>query len=301
MLTRYTQHNLTWVDLVSPTTAEVRQLMQEFGIEPSVAQELLIPSFSQKIQRRGDTLYLVLHFPALHGGRASQEVDFVIGKNFLITTRYESIDPLHVFAKAFEVDSILGRNHGSTHGGHLFVQMVRNLYRALVEESEILRRRLMDIEEQVFGGDERRMVIEISHAGRVVHDFRQSLLPHKEILIALEPMATRLFGQEFTYYLHELNSTYERVHATIQNLRESLNELRETNNSLLTTKQNEIMKVFTVLAFVTFPLSLLVSLVALPSRDNPILPMPYAFPIVVGTTLALAVGAFMYFKHKKWL
>ena len=38
MITRYAQRNLVWVDLVAPSAAEVRQVMQEFNLDPLVAE-----------------------------------------------------------------------------------------------------------------------------------------------------------------------------------------------------------------------------------------------------------------------
>jgi Mg2+ and Co2+ transporter CorA len=58
---------------------------------------------------------------------------------------------------------------------------------------------------------------------------------------------------KFCALLRALSNDYYRVHNHIMRETESLHELRETNNSLLTTKQNETMRIFTILAFLTFP------------------------------------------------
>lgn len=308
MLTRYAQHHLTWIDLVAPTPAEVRELMKEFDLDPLIAEELLVPSFKPKVERRGDAIYIILHFPALRVGaprggaaqRPEQEVDFIVGKHFLITTRYENIDPLHSFAKAFEVNAVLGRG-GATHGGHLFAAMTRNLYDALGLECDNVHRHLQDIEEHIFNGDERRMVLELSHTGRTIHDFRQALLPHKEMLESLEPTAGRLFGAEFSYYARELTGAYLRVERSLDNLYDSLQELRATNDSLLNTKQNEIMKTLTVLAFVFLPLSFIAGLFGMNTVSDPIIGSPGDFWILSGAMLVIAIGCFVYFKRKGWL
>src|SRR3989344_6189409 len=120
MLTRYGQKHAAWIALVAPTPAEVRSLMHEYGIDPLIAEELLVPSFKPKVERRGEIIYVILHFPVLRGlGRQEQEIDFVIGKNFLITARYGTVDPLLAFAQAFEVTTVLGRPLTHQHGGHL--------------------------------------------------------------------------------------------------------------------------------------------------------------------------------------
>lgn len=303
MLTRYVQRNLTWIDCVSPTPAEVRSLMHEFGIDPLIAEELALPSFKSKVERRGEIIYVILHFPTLRGAHQhpEQEVDFILGKHFLITTRYESVDPIHSFAKAFEVEAVLGRDSSRTHGGHLFVAMVENLYKALGDECDAVRRRLQTIEEYIFRGDERKMVAQLSQVGRVIHDFRQAITPHQEMLASLEPPATRMFGAEFSYHLHNLAGAYGRVSRMLENLRDSLGELRETNNSLLSTKQNEIMKTLTVLAFVFMPLTFMTGLFGMSTEYIPLMHDSNGFQIVLGGMLLVACGCFVYFRRKGWL
>jgi magnesium transporter len=302
MLTRNGEKHLVWIDLVSPSPEEVRSLMREFDLHPHVAQELLAPSAKSKVERYQDAVYLVLHFPAPRGAaRAEQEIDFVVGKHFLITARYDDYNPLHAFAKVFEVNTVLGRTGVREHGGHLFVSMVRNLYQSLLAETGTLQGRLREIEERIFAGSEREMVVELSLVGRTIHDFHTSLAPHQEMLASFEPHAARLFGAEFAYYVRTLTGEYDRILRTVGHLQEGLRELRETNNSLLSTKQNEIMKVLTIMAFVTFPLTLISSILGMNTDYLPIVGLPGDFWIVTGFMAFLAVVFFIYFKRKKWL
>lgn len=276
--------------------------MAEFELDPVLAEELTSPSPKSKVERRGQLLYLVLHFPALRAlnSRPEQEIDFIIGKNFLITTRYSNIDPLHSFAKAFEVNSVLHRS-GAEHGGHLFVGMARDLYHSLLMECDRLHERLDGVEDKIFAGREREMVAQISINGRMIHDFRRTLEPHKLMLESLEPHGERIFGAGFSYHTRALLGEYERVRHTLEYLREWLSELRETNNSLLSTKQNDIMKNLTIMAFVTFPLSLMVGLFAIDAHSNPILDLEYGFWIILGILLVSSMCFITFFKYKKWL
>ncbi len=303
MLSRYVQRHLTWIDLVSPTPQEVRSIMQEFGIDPVIAEALLIPYYKSKVERRGEHVYAILHFPVLRGlhERPTQEIDFIVGKNFLITARYAATDHLHSFAKVFEVSAVLGQNNTVMHGGHLFAAMTNNLYHALINECDIIERHLTDIEERVFQGKERTMVLQISQTGRIIHDFRQVLLPHKEMLRSFEAASAQLFGQEFLYYVRNVEAEESRVLQAVEHLRETLVELRETNNSLLSTKQNEIMKTFTILAFITLQLSLISQLFSMNTHTTPILGLPGDFWIVIGIMALTGAVFFVYFKKKGWL
>lgn len=300
MLTRYKERDVEWIDLLAPTPGELRALMREFDLHPAIVEELTSPSVKSKVERFDHCLYLVLHFPALrHHGRAEQEIDFVLGKHYLITVRYETIDPLHHFARSFEAGSVLGAGH--THGGHLFVSMARSLYRALTHECDALREKLDGIEESIFRGREREMVARISAVARNVHDFRRTLVAHQEILSSLEAPGERLFGAGFPYHVRSTLSEEARVRHALDHLHGWLNELRETNNSLLSLKQNEVMKNLTIMAFVTFPLTLISSVFAIDARHRPIIGMEYDFWILVGLMVCLAGSFFVFFKYKKWL
>jgi magnesium transporter len=179
--------------------------------------------------------------------------------------------------------------------------MVTSLYRALVNECDIIEKHLVDIEDRIFDGKERTMVLQISKTGRVIYDFRQILLPHREMLRSLESAGMQLFGQEFLYYVHNVQGEFERVSHAVEHLRESLVELRETNNSLLSTKQNEVMKMFTVIAFLFLPLTFVEGLFQMNTHSTPILGVPGDFWIITGFMTLLVVGFFVYFKRKGWL
>jgi magnesium transporter len=305
MIHRYTHDSLTWIDLESPAQEEVRGLMEEFDIDPLIAEELINPTLRSRIDMRDTYFYLVLHFPALRHSHSieqiDQEVDFIVGKNWIITTRYDSIDPFHTFSKIFEVNSILDKTTGWQHAGHIFFHMTSTLYTSLVHELEHIEDRLEVAEASIFDGMEKEMVMELSRIGRDLLDLHQILGPHKTMLDSLFNATEPLFGIEFGREVRMLIGEYYRTWNIVDAHGASLRELRETNNSLLTTKQNEITKLFTILAFVTFPLSLFASIFGMNTAYTPILGGPYDFWVIVGIMTLCAVCFFAYFKHKHWI
>jgi magnesium transporter len=70
---------------------------------------------------------------------------------------------------------------------------------------------------------------------------------------------------------------------------------------MLTTRQNEIIKNLTIMAFITFPLTLLSSMFGMNTTSSPILGHPADFWIIVGIMLSGGVGFFTFFKYKRWL
>ncbi len=305
MITKHTYGSLQWVDVESPKEDEVRALMSEFSLHPDTANDLLSPTRRPFVESRENYLYLVLHFPALKHTHTynndDQEIDFVIGKDFIITNRYETIDPLHKFSKVFEVGSILEKGTTSEHAGYIFFTMVRKMYKSIEHELSSIRDDIERIEESIFSGNEKEMVVELSVVGRNLLNLRQSLATHRDILASLKDVSNTFFGQDFSRPIDIILNDYYRIFRHIETHSEWLKELRDTNNSLLSTKQNEIMKVLTIMAFVTFPLSLISSTFGMNTENLPIVGSPHDFWIIISGMAILSASFFVFFWYKKWL
>ncbi|MEX2405050.1 MAG: magnesium transporter CorA family protein [Candidatus Paceibacterota bacterium] len=308
MIKEYTHGDITWVDLTKPTQDEVRTAMKRFDLPPAIAQELLSPSAKPKIDVYGDNFYLILHFPAIkHAGQEEsiQELDFIVSKDTVITTRYDSIDPVHKFTKEFKISSILKNNLApegqKEHAGHLFFAMLSELYETLAADLAYIETSLDEIEEKIFAGKEKDMVREISNVSRILLTFRQSLITHSGILQSLKEVSDDLFGENYDLYINELINEHFRVSRTVEQLQDIVKEVRETNHALLSTKQNEVMKTLTIMAFVTFPLSLLASIFGMNTVHTPVAGMENDFWIVIVIMGILTLAFFIFFKQKKWL
>jgi len=303
MRTSYEHNGLVWIDLESPSRNEVQDVMNEFAIAPLIAEELLLPSTKPRVEFYDKYAYLVLHFPALRHSHKTreQEIDFVVGHNFLITTHYDTIDPLHKFSKVFEVNSLLDKSNLGNHAGYMLFYMLKKLYQAVEHEVEYIRHDLAFVEEHIFSGHEVKMVTALSRSARDLLSLRQRIEPHREVLRDFEAGGAHFFGADFAPYVRALSDEYYRVHNHIMRETESVHELRETNNSLLSTKQNETMRVLTIMALLTFPLALFVAIFDINAKSNPIIGLPYDFWIIVGAVFVIGAIMLWYFRHKKWL
>src|SRR3989344_3684426 len=218
MISRYKYRELTWVDVESPTSEEVRGLMEEFDIHPIVADELLGPSLRPKVDSYENFIYLILHFPAVHHShrRKEQEVDFIIGKKFLITVRYELLDPLHKFSKVFEVNSILDKSDIGEHAGFLFFYMIRKIYASLGHELTVMADSLREIEDKIFEGREREMVKDLSVIHRDTLEFHRALRMHRSVLQSLAIACEEFFGKDFRHYTENIIGEFLKVEELLQ-------------------------------------------------------------------------------------
>lgn len=303
MLHRHTQKGVVWVDLTHPTQEEIKEVSEEFSLSPGVIHELTSPSVKSRVELHKNYIYLILHFPVFkhsHSNDSKQEIDFIIGKDFLITARYDTIDALDKFSKVIEVNSILDRGFGENATGTIFFGIIQEIYQSLFNELTYVENSLTKAEHGIFNGQEREMVVALSELSRILLNFKKSTDFHKEVLLSLQTFGEKIFDEHFSYSVHQILEEYYKVENSIKNNMSFVVELRETNNSLLSTKQNEIMKTLTIMAFVTFPLTLIATVFSMDTVNNPIVGHPLDFWIVIGIMVFATLCFFVFFKTKKW-
>ncbi len=306
MINTYKYKNLTWIDASSPTRDELSSLIGKYDLHSIIGEELFEPTKKPKIEIYDDYIFLALHIPShstVDKKRivVSKEIDFVISKDYIITSHDEILEPLHEFAKIFETNTILDKKGIGNHAGIIFYYIIKKLYDGILNDLENIKDALSTAEKHVFNGNERKMVEVLSDISRELIDFKQITHLHREILESFRELPSEFFGKDFKFFIDDISNLYNSIHGLIISNKELLSDLRETNDSLLTTKQNENLKMFSILAFVTFPLTLFLNLFMIPTSHTPILGNPYDWEIIVGIVVLTAILMITYFKERDWL
>ncbi|MEI8327777.1 MAG: CorA family divalent cation transporter [Candidatus Taylorbacteria bacterium] len=303
----HTYRGVVWIDLERPTDEEVSSLVKRYGLHPLVGEELKMSSSLAKVEFYDDYFLAVLTLPIReHKGDKSEiverEVDFVVGKNFLITARTETIEQLEYFGKIFEANSILNKEDKIEHAGYLFYYMVKKIYAGMIEDLENIKDSITNAEKRIFKGDERDMVEVLSSLSRELIDFKQTARMHRDIWEDMVEYSDKsIFGSGFPTYVRDIRDQFNVIHEFIGNARELLADLRETNDSLLNTKQNDIIKLLTIITFFCYPATIIAAVFTIPANNVPIVGSPYGWFILVAITIVITGGFWWYFKRQKWV
>lgn len=300
MITNRSFMNQMWIDLSSPTKEEVDSIMLSENINPLIAKDLITPTPNQYSKYVDKTIYAVIHWPTFkqsHSIFEDQEIDFIISKDRIITTRYGSIEPLHFFAKQIEVDEILEKKDND----HLFFRMMHEIYKSLDNELSYTEDWMREIEKNIFEGKEKAMVLTISSVGRNLLNFRRTLEPHKKIFDFIKDIGTQKFGYSFGDEMEILIEEWQKIMKRLDNQLELVVELRETNNSILSTKQNEIMKELAILGSIMLPLTIIGQIFGMSIKKFPLSNDPNAFWIILGIMIFTVMITLVIAKIKKWM
>ena len=305
MIFRYNYRGGVWVDLEQPTEDEIRQIAQEFSINERIETELFSPTPAPLVVDGGTSVLLVLHFPTQgteSGETENQEIDFIVGGNFIATVRHEVIAPLHHLKKLFETRDLVA-GHESITTDVLLEILFAHLYAAVRDHTNHLTDSLERIERNMFDGRERTTVRAISNISRSFLHLEAALANQEEPLSRFLNAHTLrdFFDASFDERTQRILAERAQAMRLIKTHRAVATEMRETNSALLESRQNEIMKVLTVITFIFLPLELITFIFGMHALGDPLEQMPNAFWIIIGSMFALGALITLILAKKRWI
>jgi magnesium transporter len=294
--------SVQWFHITHATPEHIAEASAAMELHPFITRALCTPVLRSMVEEYENTLYLVLQFPFFNDDRSviiQHEVDIVIQKHRLLTVTYTPLPLLDAMTEALKNE--VQRNDLGEHAGFLLFELLHRLYGASLKQLETVGQDIVEIENNIFNGQEREMVRFISLVRREMIDFLRGFDAHEDVLVVLESAGETLFGKKFSPYLSGITGEREKLGRLIENNRELIEAVQQTNDSLLTTRMSTITKNLTIMAFVTFPLMLFSSLFGMNTRFLPIVGHAYDFWIIIGIMLFGTIGMFFFFKFKRWL
>lgn len=305
MIFRHEYKGGVWVDLEQPSDIEVSQIAKEFSIGQRIVTEVLAPTPAPLTARDGNSALLVLHFPSHDeedGETKNQEMDFIVGNNFIVTVRYEVIVPLHHLKKLLEAQGLVAGKAPITTDMLLEI-LFAHLYTSVRDHTNHTANHLEIIERDMFSGRERTTVRLISSVSREFLHMESALANQEGPLVRFLKLLEQqdFFGSTFAERAERMIAERTQIAQLIKTHRAITAELRDTNLALLETRQNEIMKTLTVINFIFLPLGLVTWIFAMRTEGMPIVDSPHAFWIVLALMLLVTILLITFFIRRRWL
>ncbi len=305
MIFRHEYLDGVWVDLEQPSENEIRNAAHEFSISERLEAELLSPTPSSLVASDAGTALLVLHFPTHgtdDGETKNQEIDFIVGKNFILTVRYEVVAPLYHLKKLLEAQQLVtGKTPITT--DVLLEILFAHLYTSMRDHTNHMADNLVRVEKEMFDGHERTTVRSISNVSREFLHVEAALATQEESLTHFLDVLKEcaFFDASFALRTQRIKTERANVARTVKTHRAVATELRETNIALLEAGQNEIMKTLTTVNFIFLPLGLISWTFAMRTEGMPLIDSPNAFWIVIAIMFGVAMLLTTFFIKRRWL
>jgi len=294
---------LTWIDFEAPTPEDIVYLQENFNIHPLAIEEFVTPTFRPKATQYDNCLFLTIHIPLFNVEAKTtypSEIDIVLTKDHVITSHRDSIFQLTQFFDALERNEGKRMLYMNKTPAHLLYQLLEILIESCFPRLDNITKKIDEIEEHVFNGNERRMVREISLVKRDILNFRRTLMPQRSVLESLIQDKATYIPKELNPYLQDLIGTNVRLWNTLQSSKETIESLEDTNESLLSNKINEKMRIITIFSAVLLPMTLYANVLGI-NVTIPFENSDGAFWIHLSVMAFISLATLGLFKLGKWI
>lgn len=288
-----------WVGLVEPGEALLEQMQDEFGLHELAVEDAHSAHQRPKIEAYGDSLFVVAQTAQLSEGNIGfGETHIFVGKRYLLSVRHGASQTYAPARRACEQTP----EHlalGPSYALYSILDFIVDNYLPIVQD---FKEELGELETDVFDEAAHRDVT------RRLYDMQRELLtlklaanPLQDILGQLVRLHPEVVRDEVRLYFRDVQDHITRVSDAINAMREMLGAAMNVNLSLITVRQNEVVKRLAGWAALLAAPTLMASWYGMNFHDMPELSKPWAYPVIIGVTLAVCGALFIALRRAKWL
>jgi magnesium transporter len=295
--------DIRWVNIEQPRHSHRAWLEERFDFHALDYEDVFSRNQRPKIDEYDDYLFIVLYFPRFdkHVGRLNAaELDLFVGPDFLVTLPNAPLQPVEYLFERCRSNDELREQWFSKGTGYLLYKIVDACVDASFPMLAKMGNKLERIEDEIFEGNSKEVVRDISNVKQEIINFRKIVRPQRAVFTDLERTKQRYLADDLDVYFDDINDASERVWQMLETYKETVEALEATNESVLSHELNDVLRVLTVLSVVFLPLTLIASIfgmnVSFPGFDEAV-----PFWVIIAAMVGLAAGMISFFKRRRWL
>jgi magnesium transporter len=290
---------VAWIDLHEPTQEEFESVAQELELSPRVIEGAIKPQQRPKLVRYGDSLFVVLKTARYLDEPEKvefSEVHVLVGKDFIVTVRYEEIPALEEVRRRLEGEPELLRQGPQPILREIMDQIVDD-YEPVLEG---LGTDIQEVEVEVFGGNEdvSQRIYELS---RELVQFQRATSPLARALERGGERNEHDIDPELRSYLRELHDRVLRVEEPTEGFRDMLSDILVVNLTLIGVRQNDQTKKISAWAAILIVPTLITGIYGMNFDFMPELHWTFGYPLALALMVSISVGLYAVFRHVRWL
>ena len=296
---------LTWVNVVAPDVETAQTLAARFGWHPLDVEDIVSKRQRPKVDDYEDDGYLfaVLHFPVYDQAVQrlnAAELDIFIGHDYVVTVPNRELLPVTRLFRRCDEDERLREQLFARGSGRLLYEILDDLFDYCFPILDKIAHKLDVVEDEMFEGRSQEVVRDISNVKQEIISYRKIIKPERSTLRVLERRVENFLPEELELYFDDIVDSAERIWDLLDNFKEVVEALESTNESVIYHRQNDVLRLLTIISVTILPLTLVTGLFGM----NVLFPgegTQEGFWIIVVALLVVAAGTLGFFRLKRWL
>jgi magnesium transporter len=290
----------TWIDWQGMGDEEALWRVAEiFGIHPLALEDAVNIPQRSKFEIYDAHQIIIARSPLAEEGRlGAPQVCFVLGRNYLVTFQeryFGFFDPVRERIRAGRGPM---RESGPDYLAYALIDALVDRYYPVVDE---ISQNLDELEDAILLDADAGHLAQIHKIRRDVATLRRVGWPQGETIGELTRAPSPFVTEETRVYLRDTFDHMSQIMGRIDFCREVIVGLMDIYLSTVGYRQNEIMKVLTLMASIFIPLTFVAGIYGMNFEYMPELQRRGAYFLVLGVMIVIAVAMTAYFRYRGWL
>ena len=287
----------TWIDLTAPTPEVVQATARQLGLHPLVAEDIIEKNERAKVQLVGDVIHVVSFVLERKDEVSVDEVDFVLGRGFLLSVHGPRWDPSNAHQLKLGIGPLLER--GPDFVLWALVDAIVDGYFPIFDG---LGDEIDKVQDDAIAKPVPETLERCFRLKRELIRIRHVLAPSREVFAQLTSREFGLIAEQNVFYFRDVYDHLIRLNDELDSFRELVAGSLEIYLSTINNNLSTIMKRLTGVTVILAGIGAIAGLFGMSEAATAFEGIEGAgFYLIILATVVGAIGAVLYLRRIDWL
>ncbi|MFH1559931.1 MAG: magnesium/cobalt transporter CorA [Chloroflexota bacterium] len=295
------KEGLLWVDVGGTTEQDGDFLLEVFHFHPLAVDDCVSTRINPpKVDDFGDHLFIICH--GINYGSQGElvevaELGLFVGSHYVVSNHNFPLISVDSVSRLVEGDGSSMR-HGAQFLAH---EILDTLVALTLPTIDKMAEVASAIEEEAILNPQHETLDVTLRLKRSALRIHRTMAPQREVMNRLSRGDYSVISENARIFYRNVYDNIIRIEYLNQSLIERADTALSLYLSAVANRQNETMRVLSIVACVFMPLSLLAGIYGMNFENMPELKWPWAYFVVLGTMVTVAGGVLWTFWAKRWV
>lgn len=292
---------VTWINVDGLEKDEIEKLCARYNIHHLVIEDILSLGQRAKMDETGSVIFCLLPMLYYNGDTGeieTEQVSIVLGKDFVISFQEDPLrDVFDSVRDKLRSGNAKLRQSPADYLCYSLIDAVVDSYFGVIDK---INERIERLEDTLLLQKERAALEKLSILRREVMMIRRSISPVRELVNGFLRSENILLEERHEKYYKDVLDHITQANEYVENHRDMLMNLQDLSMSQINLRMNEVMKVFTLLATLMAPATVIGGIFGMNFDVIPLAHQQQGFYITVALMLVIPITMLIWFKRKGW-
>lgn len=293
--------SMCWIDVQGFGDEKIlRDIGALVGLHPLALADIVNVPQRPKVDSYGRHLLWITQMvvPAGEFNVQTEQLSLVLGPNYLLTFQERYGDILNPVRERIRAGKGLMRTGGTGYLAYALIDTVIDGYYPILEK---FGEHLEELEDRIVERPRPELLQAIHRVKREMLAIRRAIWPQRESLNQLIRDESEVISDSIKTYLRDVYDHCIQIIDVVETYRELTSGLMDVYLSSIANRQNEIMKVLTIMSTIFIPLTFIAGIYGMNFDFLPELHVWWAYPTLLGVMAAIAGGMVLVFRRRGWI